>query len=495
MAQVQAFLFLGSDLVAAFPFDEGVFGGTKKDQILCFTAKSPPSPLEKKKKEVTTHSRSSIILERVLLMITLNPGSLCDVCAEEYGPHNCPHSIPCGHVLCLNCCNSIIEKTSPRLTPVCPFCRVQFSSDTIRLIRIDFGNSGWSTPRRCTIEASDTGADIGDDDVLLLNPGTFKSRAQVRRLESKVARVAAKKCSVEEVTTLHKEIEDWLTSDSKPDQSSSLALSAALLRAILVNHVAHSEATRNFRHSEAQLRARATEAETEKEKLEMEVRHLITILAEGAGVSNTSCGAQSYEDQDPCSESCRSCDPASTLVVFSSQQCARLSPAAAVGFSPSAPLRCYVSNIPDAFTACSFHVLAPRSQPPCIYALACDLRVHHQPPVDDPFHSIWDTRRLRRGHSPPGHYTPKPRRLSTPSPPKMIRSGSSSDEKEKEKLRDARRVQLIQRWIPSVDAARSPPTGKSDKFESSIPVSSAAASARLASMPPRYKTPVSAHSP
>ena len=35
-------------------------------------------------------------------MITLNPGSLCDVCAEEYGPHNYPHSIPCGEfqILC-----------------------------------------------------------------------------------------------------------------------------------------------------------------------------------------------------------------------------------------------------------------------------------------------------------------------------------------------------------------------------------------------------------
>lgn len=29
-------------------------------------------------------------------MITLSPGSLCDVCAEEYGPHNYPHCIPCG---------------------------------------------------------------------------------------------------------------------------------------------------------------------------------------------------------------------------------------------------------------------------------------------------------------------------------------------------------------------------------------------------------------
>ena len=29
-------------------------------------------------------------------MLTLNPGSSCDVCAEEYGPHCLPHSIPCG---------------------------------------------------------------------------------------------------------------------------------------------------------------------------------------------------------------------------------------------------------------------------------------------------------------------------------------------------------------------------------------------------------------
>lgn len=32
-------------------------------------------------------------------MITLSPGSLCDVCAEEYGPHNYPHSISCGSSL------------------------------------------------------------------------------------------------------------------------------------------------------------------------------------------------------------------------------------------------------------------------------------------------------------------------------------------------------------------------------------------------------------
>ena len=79
-----------------------------------------------------------------------------------------------------------------------------------RLIRIDYG-SGWSTPKRTATPAQEH-PDIGEDDVLLFNPGTLKTRAEARRLESKVALVAAKKCSVEEVTTLHKELQDWLSS-------------------------------------------------------------------------------------------------------------------------------------------------------------------------------------------------------------------------------------------------------------------------------------------
>ena len=123
-------------------------------------------------------------------------------------------------MLCLNCCNNIIKKTPPRLTPACPFCRVQFASDNVRLIRIDYG-SGWSTPKRTTIEAHTLpNFDVGEDDVLLLNPGSLKTktRAEARRLESKVAQVAAKKCSVEEVTTLHKELQDWLTLGKVDDQ-------------------------------------------------------------------------------------------------------------------------------------------------------------------------------------------------------------------------------------------------------------------------------------
>ena len=170
-------------------------------------------------------------------MITLSPGCLCDVCAEEYGSRNLPHSIPCGesdippvlgeifcssypaasgHVLCLNCCNNIVKKTPSRLSPVCPFCRVQFTADSVRLIRIDCG-SGFVTPKRVTSPAHDH-HDVGEDDVLLFNPGTVKTRAEAKRLESKVAQVAAKKCSVEEVTTLHRELQDWLQSDKLDEQ-------------------------------------------------------------------------------------------------------------------------------------------------------------------------------------------------------------------------------------------------------------------------------------
>jgi hypothetical protein len=128
-----------------------------------------------------------------------------------------------GHVLCASCSSTIVEKTSSRLTPVCPFCREAFSSDSVRLIRTDFSSSGWSTPRRIpTIETNTP--DFSDlwtkrTERLLSDSGS-RIRQEARRLEDKVARVAAKKCSVEEVSSLHKELETWLTTEVTDDQVS-----------------------------------------------------------------------------------------------------------------------------------------------------------------------------------------------------------------------------------------------------------------------------------
>ena len=140
--------------------------------------------------------------------------------SEFFFAHNFLFSI--GHVLCSNCCLTIVEKTSPRSSPACPFCREPFTSDDCRLIRMDFTTSGWSTPRR--FPAMESFNDAFSTEVLqkkterlLSSVGSSKARPEVRRLEEKVARVAAKKCSVEEVSSLYTELDTWLRSE-KDDQ-------------------------------------------------------------------------------------------------------------------------------------------------------------------------------------------------------------------------------------------------------------------------------------
>ena len=118
-----------------------------------------------------------------------------------------------GHVLCLSCCKNILEKTSARSTPRCPFCRETFTSEGIRVVRVDYTptSSGWSTPTPRGIHDVIVESDV--EDTLTLG---LQSREQAKRLESKVKWVAGKRCSVEEVSTLHKELQDWLASKVKP---------------------------------------------------------------------------------------------------------------------------------------------------------------------------------------------------------------------------------------------------------------------------------------
>ena len=119
--------------------------------------------------------------------------------------------------MCLSCCEKIISKTSPRLSPACPFCRDHFTRENVRVIRIDFGTNGHSTPKRVLLDAPDIVTDIFSrrDDLKLTEPVAPRSREDVRRLELKVARVAAYKSSVEEVSTLHQELQTWLAAEPK----------------------------------------------------------------------------------------------------------------------------------------------------------------------------------------------------------------------------------------------------------------------------------------
>ncbi|KAG1853318.1 hypothetical protein C8R48DRAFT_610951 [Suillus tomentosus] len=391
-------------------------------------------------------------------MLTLSPGSVCDVCAEEYGPHCVPHSIPCGHVLCSSCCHKIVEKTLPRLQPVCPFCRDHFTSEDVRLIRIDFSASGWATRRRGglteALDIADRSAPRREDRFPFVEPGSSRTRAEARRLEDKVAKVAAKKCSVEEVSTLHNELQDWLTNDEKSNDqlNSSLSLSAALLRAILMNHFAHSEATKLAKGVEATLKGKLDDAESSVTKLEADlkqyqalhnqkVQECQALRAELSRFTLKSASSQATtspvrpstaaptglsERRQSVSSSAASTYnvPAmpSMLSRFAATHSRSTSASVSGGSRPTTPARMTTPSI--------------RSETPTQASMLSASRLRATSPI------------------PPSR--PRTISVSASSPQKITRSHSDEQERERERIHE--------RWMPSPNVAYSPPTGKTINY-------------------------------
>lgn len=391
-------------------------------------------------------------------MLTLSPGSVCDVCAEEYGPHCVPHSIPCGHVLCSSCCHKIVEKTLPRLQPVCPFCRDHFTSEDVRLIRIDFSASGWATRRRGglteALDIADRSAPRREDRFPFVEPGSSRTRAEARRLEDKVAKVAAKKCSVEEVSTLHNELQDWLTHDEKSNDqlNSSLSLSAALLRAILMNHFAHSEATKLAKGVEATLKGKLDDAESSVTKLEADlkqqqalhnqkVQECQALRAELSRFTLKSASSQattspvrpstaaptglSERRQSVSSSAASSYNvPAmpSMLSRFAATHSRSTSASVSGGSRPTTPARMTTPSI--------------RSETPTQASMLSASRLRATSPI------------------PPSR--PRTISVSASSPQKITRSHSDEQERERERIHE--------RWMPSPNVAYSPPTGKTINY-------------------------------
>lgn len=448
-------------------------------------------------------------------MIALSPGSLCDVCAEEYGPHNYPHSIPCGHILCLSCCNNIIEKSSTRRAPCCPFCREAFTADSIRIMRVDYTptSSGWSTPRGGANGIHEVIIESDSEDTISAG---LKAREQAKRLEYKVARVAGKKCSVEEVSSLHKELQDWLSSAKvKPrEQLSSLELSAALLRAILMNHHAHSEATRLSRQTEAELTRQLEEAERLRGKLEAELRSLraeYSQLAQEHQSARVELNKMRVKMNAPMLDVPTTPPP---KIYTPLQHNGLLSPGRPKTAAPTSPTS---STSDPRSRATSPTSPTPYSHAPAVHS-PLSSRIVSTPlhtrsasvqPTNLPHRSF--TPAVRTG-TPASPARPEPRSptrrpsVTTPSPMKMVRStssGSSADEIQiqkdmLQKERDVKRVQLIQRWLPNFESA-SPPSGGFAMPRPQSPPSSQARSRTISQAsaalraPLRYKTPVSAN--
>ncbi|KAF4621577.1 hypothetical protein D9613_012623 [Agrocybe pediades] len=371
---------------------------------------------------------------------------------------------------------------------LCLGLRLCFTSDSARLIRMDFTTSGWTTPRR--LPAMENLTDFSTEMLQrktqqLLNGGGGKVRIEVRRLEDKVAKVAAKKCSVEEVSSLYKELDEWLASE-KDELTSSLFLSAALLRAILMNHVAHSDASKAAKAAEANLKNKIEDLQAHNEKLDADLRSTLGVnVPETPSVPTSPTPSpapfSSPQKEFPSSGS----GPTSPLSRMSGMHTRSASmsmsarPLTTSMSTPTSPTRSHTPAPPRSHTpgvsprshtpgpgmssasaaaaampprshtpgpglshasSIRSHTPSLRSQTPTPSSHYSSLSGSFAPPVPSiPSRYATPTPFANRSQTPAPLVPPKPRRLSTPpSPPKMM-TRSTSEEK----------ADAHERWIPA----------------------------------------------
>jgi hypothetical protein len=172
----------------------------------------------------------------------------------------------------------------------------QSTVGTVREAESNRGSIATSTPTPSNIPSFED--DHEPLDVLLLkasapvfsDPHEARAR-EARVLESKVARVASRNFSVEEVVALQEEVDRWLTevtaadavrilpSSSStpsltlphPQSTAALFLSSLLLKAIFVNHLVFSDASKAAKSTEMSLKLKVDELELEKGRLEVEL--------------------------------------------------------------------------------------------------------------------------------------------------------------------------------------------------------------------------------
>ncbi|KAH8111286.1 hypothetical protein DFH11DRAFT_1879938 [Phellopilus nigrolimitatus] len=103
-------------------------------------------------------------------------------------------------------------------------------------------------------------------------------------LEKKVAKVATTRCSTEEVQALQKELSEWMgvvktIHGGDQQQHAAIQLSLLLLRAILMNHIVHSEAANVAKGVEQQLHSRLADGDLICEKLDSDLCQHKNLLA------------------------------------------------------------------------------------------------------------------------------------------------------------------------------------------------------------------------
>ncbi|RDB25733.1 hypothetical protein Hypma_006088 [Hypsizygus marmoreus] len=121
-------------------------------------------------------------------MLSIGPGSVCDVCLEHFGRGDkAPCSILCGHVFCFGCIDQLREsRQHPSHREVdmgapCPLCRTHFDRRSLVKLHIDVentrGQQGGSPPRATCLTPADAEARrIQEAFASVANEGTTEPR-------------------------------------------------------------------------------------------------------------------------------------------------------------------------------------------------------------------------------------------------------------------------------------------------------------------------------
>ncbi|KAJ7791710.1 hypothetical protein B0H14DRAFT_190627 [Mycena olivaceomarginata] len=123
-------------------------------------------------------------------MLSLGPGSACDVCLEPFGAElKAPCSIPCGHVFCESCLHHVARARS-----TCPLCRTPFDTRHTIKLHIDLDNIPAAVDPLPVSPDSDEGA---------------------RQLQSRITQLAAVGATEAQTTQLTEECKRFLQTVSK----------------------------------------------------------------------------------------------------------------------------------------------------------------------------------------------------------------------------------------------------------------------------------------
>ncbi|KAJ7810758.1 kinase-like domain-containing protein [Mycena olivaceomarginata] len=175
-------------------------------------------------------------------MLSLCPGSSCDVCLEPFGGEfKVPCSIACGHVFCVDCLRQLAR-------PLCPLCRSLF--DTGHIIRLKLDN----------VSPSESSVDS-----LHVNEGA-------RQLLSRITEVATNGATEKQTLELIEECRNFLRHAPNLKMYSDLRTSFSML--CYIRDLKHK--FRDQRRTVRQLQADVTSLSQEVDRLKAVVEALQT---------------------------------------------------------------------------------------------------------------------------------------------------------------------------------------------------------------------------